>query len=98
MREDSTYPGGLLKRVAAVAAGMVLLALGFMFSLVILAVVAVAGLAAWGWFWWKTHELRQAMRERSPMGMDGHRVIEGEAVIVEEYRAEREVLPREPLP
>lgn len=77
-------------------AGMILLVLGFMFSLVILALIAVAGLAAWGWFWWKTRELRKAMKQH-PAG--GH-VIDGEAIVVDDSRSVRIVneveLPHKP--
>ena len=71
---------GLFQKLLALAAGTVLLLVGFMFSVVLLAVVAAAGLAAWGYFWWKTRKLRKAMRER-PSG--GH-VIEGEVIVVDE--------------
>jgi len=72
-----------LTRVLAPIAGLVLLVLGFMFSLVILVLVAIAGLAAWAWLWWKTRELRKTMKQRPA---DGH-VIDGEAVVVDEYRS-----------
>lgn len=75
----------LLTKIIAALAGMVLLVLGFMFSVVILVLVVVVGLAAWAWFWWKTRELRKAMRQRPA---DGH-VIDGEAVVVDEYRSVR---------
>jgi hypothetical protein len=85
---------GLLGKVLGVVAGAALLVLGLMFSVVLLAVLVVAGLAAWAWFWWKTRELRKSMRERPP---DGH-VIDGEAVIVEEHDvAERITPPRNRL-
>ncbi|MCM2289932.1 MAG: hypothetical protein NDI67_12970 [Sulfuritalea sp.] len=78
---------GLLTKVLAALAGAVLLVLGFMFSLVILALAVVAGVAVWGWFWWKTRELRKAMQQRPA---DGH-VIEGEAIVVNEYASTRVV-------
>lgn len=110
MQEQSTGPRteprsepGPLGKLVALIVGVGLLVLGFMFSLVILAVVAVAGLAAWGWFWWKTRELRQALREQAAAGpgaretasaraRTGGTVIEGEAVIVEDTP------PRDPAP
>lgn len=82
-----TREPSLLTKALAVIAGMILLVLGLMFSLVILALAAVAGLAAWGWFWWKTRELRKAMQQRPA---DGH-VIEGEAIVVDEYQSARVV-------
>lgn len=86
----------LLGKAVALVSGAILLVLGFMFSLVLVAVVAVVGLAVGAWFFWKTRHLRKAMREagamRSPPA-DGN-VIEGEAVVVEEYRvSETSILP-----
>lgn len=83
---------GLLTKVLAALAGAVLLVLGFMFSLAILALAVVAGLAAWGWFWWKTRELRKTMQQRPA---DGH-VIEGEAIVVDEYSSARVVTSDKP--
>jgi len=85
----SSSNAGPLGRIATLVAGGVLVVLGFMFSLVLLAVVAVLGLAAWGYFWWKTRGLRRAMGRRPP---EGGQVIDGEAVVVEE---ERTRLPEE---
>lgn len=76
--------GPIAKALAAVG-GAILLVLGFMFSLVVLAVAVVVGFCIWGWFWWKTRKLRQQinaqMREQRSAGGD---LIEGEAVVVEE--------------
>jgi hypothetical protein len=64
----------------------VLLALGLMFSVVLLAVAFVVGLGAFGYFWWRTRTLRAAMKSHAASaGTDGQ-VFEGEAVIVEEWR------------
>jgi membrane protein implicated in regulation of membrane protease activity len=80
----------MVRNVLAVLAGTVLLVLGFMFSLVIFAVIAVVGLALWGYLLWKTRKIRQAMREQAP---NGH-VIDGEAVVVEDYPGpESNILP-----
>lgn len=90
--------GTPLGKALAFVTGAILLALGFMFSIVLVAVVAVVGLAVGVWFFWKTRHLRKAMREAAAMrtpAPDGN-VIEGEAVVVEEYRvSERQVLPDE---
>lgn len=81
---------GPLAKVLAAIGGVVLLVLGFMFSLVVLAVAAVVGLGIWGWFWWKTRKLRQQIQERmrDQAANAGHSasgdIIEGEAVVVEE--------------
>lgn len=89
-------PTGPLGQALALIAGVILLVLGFMFSLVLLAVFVAVGLMLGAWFFWKTRHLRKAMREAGAMRnppADGD-VIEGEAVIVEEYRvSETAVLP-----
>ena len=89
-------PGSLLGKLFALLAGAILLVLGFMFSLVLLAVFVAVGLTVGAWFFWKTRHVRKAMREAGPIRnppADGV-VIEGEAVIVEEYRvSEKPALP-----
>lgn len=77
----------LLTRILAAVTGVILLVVGLTFSLVLLAVLAVAGLVGLGWFWWKTRELRKAMKQRPA---DGH-VIEGEAIEVDEIQSIRVV-------
>ncbi|MDP1732756.1 MAG: hypothetical protein Q8L44_00170 [Sulfuritalea sp.] len=71
----------MLRNAFALLTGAILLALGFMFSVILFAVIAVLGLALWGYVRWKTRKLRRAMQERAPNG----NVIDGEAVVVEEY-------------
>lgn len=83
--ERPTEPGPLGKLVALLA-GMILLVAAFMFSVVILAIVSVVGLAAWGYFWWKTRALRRAMRENTSAN---GQVIDGEAVVVDDSRTTR---------
>ena len=80
----TSLPGKLL----ALVAGVILLVLGFMFSLVLLVVFVAVGLLLGAWFFWKTRHVRQAMNEARMAGhppADGN-VIEGEAVVVEECR------------
>lgn len=84
---------GPLGKLLALVAGAILLVVGFLFSVVFLAIVAVAGLGVWTYFWWKTRKLRQAMREHPP----GGQVIEGEVVVVDEFQEEgRNTLLRDP--
>jgi hypothetical protein len=71
----------VLRNAFALLTGTILLVLGFMFSVILFAVIAVLGLALWGYIRWKTRTLRHAMQEQAP---NGH-VIDGEAVVVEEY-------------
>ena len=66
----------------ALLTATILLILGFMFSVVVFAVIAVLGLAIWIYLMWKTQKLRRAMQEQAP----DDQVIEGEAIVVEEYR------------
>ena len=83
----------MFRNVLALLTGAILLILGFLFSVVVLAVIAVLGLAVWGYLWWKTRKLRRTMQEHVPDG----RVIDGEAVVVEEYRVRtKNVLPHDP--
>lgn len=93
---QATPPTSLLGQVLALVTGVILLVLGFMFSMVLLAVFVAVGLTLGAWFFWKTRHLRKAMKEAGAMKnppADGN-VIEGEAVIVEEYQfSEKPVLP-----
>ncbi|WP_306603625.1 hypothetical protein [Azonexus sp.] len=59
----SRAPQSLLGKVLSLLLGATFLVLAVMFSVVALAVVAVAGVLFAGWFWWKTRALRKAMRE-----------------------------------
>jgi hypothetical protein len=89
-------PQTLLARVLAVAVGMLALAAAFMFSIVIFAVLAVAGLVVWLYFLWKTRALRQQIREQmraqdfassAPEAESPGEVIEGESVRVVDERS-----------
>jgi len=78
-------PAGLLGKMLAFMLSAALLVLGFMFSLVALAVVAVGGLALGGWLWWKTRRLRKQLREAATAKADDGYVIEGE--VIRDYEA-----------
>ena len=60
MSNPSTQPPGPLAKAVALIVLALLLVLGFMFSLVLLAVVPVIALVAGGWFWWKAEQIRAA--------------------------------------
>lgn len=96
MTQPASTPG-VLGKTFALLAGAILLVLGFMFSLVLVAFIAIAALAALGYFWWKTRTLRKTMREQA----HGHasagtgQVFEGEAVVVEEFRTESRHIERD---
>ena len=78
MNSASPQAPGLLKKILATLLSIVLLIVGVMFSAVVLVVLAVLGLAAWGYFYWKTRKLRQAMQE----SLRDTDIIEGEATVV----------------
>lgn len=82
----------LVGRVCALMAGASLLLLGFIFSLVLAAVIVVAGLMAWGYFWWRTRELRRAMTMSVPHAGASGQVFDGEATVVEERSVAEERL------
>lgn len=84
-------PQSLLGKIVALLLGASFLVLAFMFSLVVLAVVAVGGVLIGGWLWWKTRAIRQQMRamqqmqQASPQASaarspDEGYVIEGEVI------------------
>ncbi|MBU0688236.1 MAG: hypothetical protein KJ850_11870 [Gammaproteobacteria bacterium] len=56
-------PRSPLSRVVGVFVTIVVAIIALMFSVVFFAVVAVFGLIAWGYLWWKTREVRKQMRE-----------------------------------
>lgn len=78
----SQPPRSLTGKLLSLVLGAAFLVLAFMFSLVALAIVAVGGLAVWGWLWWKTRAIRKQMREQGPMATpaDDAYIIEGEVV------------------
>ena len=81
---------GPVAQVLTAILGVIVLAGALMFSLVFFAVIAVAGLVLWGWFWWKTRALRRQIREQmqaQSVEMDSApeaqgEVIEGEVIRV----------------
>jgi hypothetical protein len=91
---------GLLNKLFALMVGATLLILGFMFSVVVLAIVAVLGVIGFGYFWWKTRALRKAIRERPPANVfdEGQVIIDGEARVVEgELLIERPPAQKTPI-
>jgi len=57
-------PAGLLGRALAVVAGGIVLVATLFVSALVFSVLLVVGVAAGGWFWWKTRSLRREMGER----------------------------------
>jgi hypothetical protein len=77
-------PAGPWQKIVSAAMGIALLALGLTFSVVLLAVLLVAGLAVWGYLWWKTRAIRRILREgQVPTAAANGDVFEGEATVVE---------------
>ena len=89
--------GPVAQLLTLIGAVLVLVA-AFMFSLIFFAVIAVAGLGLWAYFWWTTRALRRQMREHlaaaqasgqgfaplaeAPKAEPGGEIIDGEAVRV----------------
>ncbi|MBI5109234.1 MAG: hypothetical protein HZA62_10855 [Rhodocyclales bacterium] len=78
----------LFGKLATIIVGAALLVLGLMFSVVLIAVFAVFGVAVWLYLRWKTRGLRKAMREQASRSPEGGTVIDGEAVIIEDVVVE----------
>lgn len=85
----------LLGRVIGVLAGALLLLAGLFFSVILLATVAVLGVLAVGYFWWKTRALRQQLRDMPPMHTPAQEetgtVYEGESIRVVSVEDQRGV-------
>lgn len=87
-RLDYASPGsGWFAKVLAAVLSLGLLALAVVFSLAALVVVAVGGLALWGWLHWKTRGLRRqaaanrrAQADPGPGAGAGPQIIEGECM------------------
>lgn len=88
---SSADSGSLLRRLAAFGVTALLVLSALTFSLLLLAIVLVAGTMAWGYLWWQTRALRKQLRGAAPRAartraqdaaQDGM-VIEGEATRVD---------------
>lgn len=69
-------PPGLVGKMVAFVVTVALIAVALMFSVLLVALITTAGVAAWGYLWWKTRGLRKDLREHPPGGL----VIEGEVI------------------
>lgn len=70
----------LPQKVLATFLGLAMLALGIMFSVVMIPVILVVGLIGAGYVYWKTRPLRKAMSQAA----QENRIIEGEAIVITE--------------
>lgn len=90
--KPKSAPMGILGKTLTTLLATSLLVVGFMFSVIALAVVAVFGLIGLGYFWWKTRALRRAIREQMAAARpEQSMVIEGEATVIRE-----DTVPRRP--
>lgn len=90
LHQNPPQQAGLLQRIGAIVATVIVFGLALTFSVMFFAVVVAAGLVIWGYLWWRTRNLRKAMREaqaqarsagagaRTPPGTG--MVIEGEVI------------------
>ncbi len=84
---------------------MGLIAVGLMFSAVLLAFIAVAGLIAFGYIWWKTRAIRRQMRQHKAFmkgaanDSDAYKgeVFEGEIIEGEVIRKVVRIEERRPM-
>jgi hypothetical protein len=98
-RARISYQGGAVSRAKqfalkgfVVLGGTVALAGAFVLSVVFLAIGLTAVLAAGGYLWWKTRELRKQLRARmqeQSQPWSGGDVIEGEVIEPERTRIEQ---------
>lgn len=94
---EQTGTAGWPGRVLSYIATLVLLGFALMFSVVVFAVLAVLGVVAGSWFWWKTRRLRRELERAGPQTWQESQpfsqayeqgpVIEGDAHRVEEDAA-----------
>lgn len=74
-----------LQRLGALLVTFILIVAGLMFSVVLLAFIAVAGLIAGIYIWWKTRTLRKMMKAQAgeistEQEKDSGQIIEGEVI------------------
>lgn len=86
MTASGSYPArNILGTALAVVAGAAMLAMGFVFVLVMIAVIMIAGVIGYGYLRWKTRALNRQMRahfEQAGATMD--RMAQGPAGKVDE--------------
>ncbi|MCC6194775.1 MAG: hypothetical protein IT518_09950 [Burkholderiales bacterium] len=88
-RRYELHVGGWPAALLGVVVGAVVLAVGVLFSLVVLPVLLIAAVAGGGYFWWKTRAMRKALRQNAAARSVREREVEGEIVHVD-----RPVAPR----
>ena len=76
----SKQPQTFLGKVVTFTVGASLVVLALMFSLVGLTVIAIGGVMAGSWLWWKTRDVRKQMKEQAQRQPTGGYIIEGEVI------------------
>ena len=76
----SKQPQTFLGKVVTFTVGASLVVLALMFSLVGLMVIAIGGVMAGSWLWWKTRDVRKQMKEQAQRQPTGGHIIEGEII------------------
>jgi hypothetical protein len=94
MHSSPAPQASLFKKILTFVLSIGLLIVGLTFSLVLVAVIAVLGLVAWIYFYWKTRAVRKALREAA----QDRSIIEGEATVVHEQEAAPGMLIESPAP
>lgn len=84
-----------LRTALSFVAGLILLAAGFAFSLVVAAIVLSLGAIAAGYLWWKTRALRRQMQAHLDTVMQQHTAadVQGDVIEGEVVREERDARP-----
>jgi len=91
LNPPANSPGPLRKLVAFVMT-VALIGLVLMFSAAVFAIIAIVGMIAWAYLWWKSRELRKQMRDFQTRAMEGEGkagdegVFEGEVLRVVDSR------------
>ena len=63
LNRNPAKPAGLLQKIGAIAATVIIFGLALTFSVLFFAVVVAVGLVIGGILWWKTRDMRKMMRE-----------------------------------
>jgi uncharacterized protein HemX len=63
LNRNPTKPAGLLQKIGAIAATVIIFGLALTFSVLFFAVVVAVGLVIGGFLWWKTRDMRKMMRD-----------------------------------
>lgn len=86
LNRNAGKPLGLLQKVGAVAAAVIVFGVALAFSVMFFAVVAAIALVIGAYVWWKTRDVRKAMRQAQAQRPGAQRengrgiVIEGEVL------------------